>query len=265
MPAPSCPWTPFEAAYRHGLSIERLRKYRKDRDKQSWIPAIGRYLYNIQVARSLYPVLNWAEITLRNHLHGVIGRAFPIANGRSFNRVAWWLDARPAILLSDEQDKVAQAMDAFDRRNWKHKGTGLSSVQPKVLTEGRLVAELRFGFWTRLLDGVYANWRGPSAPQFWPRLLDQSFPNCPGIEKTRKNIHIRFTEIKEIRNRAFHHERVSHLATLELYDRILEAVSWIDVTLADGLRDRERALFQALLDAGAQPFIDWADGKAASY
>ena len=262
---PSCSWTPFEASYRRAVSVERLRRYRKDRDKQSWAPAIGRYLYNIELSGALYPVLNWAEVALRNHLHEIIGGAFPLGNGRSFDRVSSWLDARPAILLPKEQEKVAEAITGFDRRNTPRRGAAKTIPEPKILTEGRLVAELRFGFWTHLLDGVYSDWRKPNNPLFWPRLLDRAFPHCPTLEKTRKHIHVRFTEIKEIRNRTFHHERISHLATLEFYDRVLEAVAWIHPALADDLRDKERPRFREVLDAGPQPFVTWAVAKAALY
>jgi hypothetical protein len=172
--APSSPWTPFEASYRAGLSVDRLRKFRKDRDKQAWGPAVGRYLFNIELAGALYPALHWAEVALRNHLHTIIGDAYHPGDGRSYHRVPSWLDAMPPILLPAEQEKVAQAIGDLDRRHAPGRnGPG------KPLTEGRLVAELRFGFWARLLDGVYADWRKAGSPQFWPRLMERAFPHCP--------------------------------------------------------------------------------------
>lgn len=263
-PAQSSPWTPFEASYRAALSIDRLRRFRKERDKHAWAPAIGRYQFNIELTSALYPALNWAEVALRNHLDTIISQAHPMGSGRSFNRVASWLDAVPAILLPLEQAKVANAVDDLERRNRQRKGPAGAKAPVKVLTEGRLVAELRFGFWTRLLDGVYADWRNPASPRFWPRLLDRGFPHCPVLIRTRKDLHTRFTEIKELRNRAFHHERISHQVTLEFFDDVLEAIHWIDPVLADSVRERERPRFKAVLDAGPQPFVEWAMSKVVS-
>jgi hypothetical protein len=260
-PAPGSPWTPFEASHRVALSIDRLRRFRKERDKQAWAPAIGRYHYNVEMTSALYPALNWAEVVLRNHLNTIIGQAYPVGSGRSFNRVASWLDAAPAILLPLEQEKVTKAIGDLERRNRQRREPSGAKAPIKVLTDGRLVAELRFGFWTRLLDGVYADWRNPANPRFWPGLLDRAFPHCPGSIRTRKDIHSRFTQIKELRNRAFHHERISHQVTIESYDEVLEAIHWIDPMLAAGLRERERPGFKAVLDSGPQPFIEWAMSK----
>jgi hypothetical protein len=260
--ATQSPWTPFESAYRVNLSLERLRRYRKDRDKGAWAPMIGRYLYNVELASVLLPTLGWAEVVLRNRLHRVIGRTYPIDGERSFQRVRSWLDADPPILLPREQERVRQAKSDFDRRNPAPRRA--SDSPAKVLTEGRLIAELRFGFWTRLLDGVYADWRVPGNPLFWPRLLEEAFPNCTPSNRTRKHVQTRFTEIKEVRNRAFHHERISHLVDVAMYDRMLEAIEWIDPVIAEGLRERERTRFLTVVTAGAQPYIEWAQQRAAT-
>jgi hypothetical protein len=260
-PAPCSPWTAFEASYRGGLSVDRLRRFRKDRDKQAWGPAIGRYLFNMELSSALYPVLNWAEVALRNHLNRIIGEAYPLGGGRSYKRVVSWLDAVPPILLPFEQARVAQAIGDLERRNSALAKT--TGAPGKTLTEGRLVAELTFGFWARLLDGVYADWRTTNGPRFWPRLLDRGFPHCPRPKRTRKEIHHRFTQIKDLRNRTFHHERISHLATIERYDEVIEAVHWIDPALADGVREKDRPRFDTLLAGGPQPFVEWAMDRVA--
>jgi len=259
------PWSPLEASFRHGLSLERLTRYRRERDRIAWAPAIGRYLYNIELARALHPAINWAEILLRNHLHRIIGDEYPPGNGRGYNRVESWLDANPPILLPPEQARVAQVIRDFDRRNAPARRESGQRAPVKVLTEGTLIAELSLGFWTRLMDGVYADWRDPRSPRFWPRLLYRAFPYCPAAQRTRKEIHGRYARIKELRNRAFHHECISHQLTLARYDEVLEAVHWIDARLADGLRQRERARFAAIHQGGPQPFVEWAVEQAARH
>jgi hypothetical protein len=255
---PASPWSVFEAAYRDVLSLDRLQRYRKDRDRAAWTPMIGRYMYNVEVARALMPVLHWAEVALRNRLHRVIGAAYPIGGARSFIQVPCWLDADPPVLLPNERARVEQAK----RKLKAHGGSpGQPGKKARPLTEGRLVAELSLGFWTHLLDGAYENWRTPH--RLWPALLEPVFPHCPAAQRTRKNVHGRYVAIKDIRNRAFHHERISHQVTVALYDRFVETVEWIDPLVAGALAERDRPAFVALLQAGPAPFVEWARRRAA--
>lgn len=248
---PASPWSAFEAAYRGVVSLDRLQRYRKDRDKGAWAPLIGRYMYNVELARALVPVLHWAQIALRNRLDRVIGAAYPIGGSRSFVDVPSWLDADPPVLLPNERVRVEQA-----KRNLLRRPQPLATLRP-----GKLVAELGLGFWTHLLDGAYENWRIPN--RLWPALLGPVFPFCPPAELGRKNVHGRYLEIKDIRNRTFHHERISHQVNVATYDRFMETVSWIDPLVAGSLVERERAAFVALLRDGPAPFVEWARRRAA--
>ncbi|HEX8393250.1 MAG TPA: hypothetical protein VF665_12970 [Longimicrobium sp.] len=124
------------------------------------------------------------------------------------------------------------------------------------MTEDALVAELSFGFWTRLLDSQYENWRLPPRQRLWPELLSQVFPNSAGEERSRAAFYARFSEIRMIRNRVFHHERILHLADPALYDRIVEAIGWMHADVAAMLASQDRPRFLSLYKAGPQPWID---------
>jgi hypothetical protein len=99
--------------------------------------------------------------------------------------------------------------------------------------------------------------------RLWPALLEPVFPHSPPAERTRRGIHARFLEIKTIRNRTFHHERITHQVSMGLYDRFVETVSWIDPLVAGALVERERASFVMLLRHGAAPFVEWVARRAA--
>lgn len=254
---PASPWSALEAAYRGVVSLDRLLRYREARDKAAWAPLIGRYMYNVELARALVPVLHWAEIALRNRLDRVIGAAYPIGSARSFVLVPSWLDANPPVLLPNERARVEHAKRSLLNRV----PPSARGAPPRPLDGGKLVAELSLGFWTHLLDGAYENWRIPN--RLWPALLAPVFPYCPPAELARRNVHGRYQEIKNIRNRAFHHERISHQVSVALYDRFVETVSWIDPLVAGALVERERAAFVALLKAGPAPFVEWVGRRAA--
>ena len=254
---PASPWSALDAAYRGVVSLDRLLRYREARDKAAWAPLIGRYMYNVELARALVPVLHWAEIALRNRLDRVIGAAYPIGGARSFVLVPSWLDANPPVLLPNERARVEHAKRSLRNRV----PPSARGAPPRPPDGGKLVAELSLGFWTHLLDGAYENWRIPN--RLWPALLAPVFPHCPPAELTRRNVHGRYQEIKNLRNRAFHHERISHQVSVALYDRFVETVSWIDPLVAGALAERERAAFVALLKAGPAPFVEWVGWRAA--
>lgn len=207
----------------------------------------------MELVRTLYPVLHWTEIVLRNRLNRVIGDAFPIGGARGYRRVRSWLDADPPVLLAGERVRVDLALRTLTRGQ---------ATAHRPLTEGRLVSELSFGFWTHLLDGGYENWR--ISQRFWPMLLEPAFPHCPPAERNRKHAHSRYQENKDVRNRAFHHRRIDHLVTVALYDRFVQAVGWIDPVVADALMDRERKAIVALLREGPVPFVEWVHTRAAA-
>ena len=69
-------------------------------------------------------------------------------------------------------------------------------------------AELNFGFWTYLFDKEYG-YRDPGEPRLWPRLIDKVLTELPrSIPRERDAIQARLTPIRELRNPAFHHERI---------------------------------------------------------
>lgn len=160
------------------------------------------------------------------------------------------------MLLPNERARVEQA-----KRKLRGGSPSRPAASARPLTDGRLVAELSFGFWTHLLDGAYDNWR--AGTRLWPALLEPVFPHCPAAERTRRDLHGRFVEIKDVRNRAFHHERITHQVTVAMYDRFVQTVGWIDPLVAGAVVERERPAFVALLHAGPAPFVEWVRRRAA--
>lgn len=247
-------WSPYESAFRRAASVERLRRYRQRNDKGAWAPAIARYQFNIALGRSLYPLFHASEVTLRNHLFDAVQEAYPNAissgkNADGHDCLGCWLDdaAMTPSLLPREMGKVR---DARIELHWDAKHRGVSSS----LTAGHLVAALRLGFWTRLLDPEYADWRVPQHLLWSNRLHDLTFPYCPDPPGRRRGVaHTRFTTLKQYRNRVFHHEHIRGF-TIDRYDHILEAVSWISAETATTLRELDRPRVKLVLDRGYEPF-----------
>ena len=190
-----------ETEIKNSISIERLESYRLT-PTDTIEDLIQLYLHNIKLAESLYPALALLEITLRNRLSNAIDK--DIMSG--------WLTKEANlqnILLKSEYDLFITAFQKLTRPVYKD---GLAIRRP--LTNGKLIAELNFGFWVNLCDSKYN-------PTIWmkkPAIFDEVFPYFDDFmakknptSKRHKRINKVFSKLKPIlklRNRVFHHEPV---------------------------------------------------------
>ena len=155
------------------------------------------------LSEALYPTLQTLEVALRNSIHHVACESYS-------NRL--WFDGPDSPLLRFEREAVDAAKQVLNRHQ-------------KELEDGRIVAELNFGFWTSLINRRYEQ-------VLWPRMLKPVFPYMPRRIRTRRNLSNRFNDIRKLRNRVFHHERIVHLQDLpRVHFEIIEAIGWINPVL----------------------------------
>ena len=221
-------------AIRKALSSERLDAYgtgRADDEK------IANYLWNLALCEALYPALHGLEVAVRN---AVFSSGAAVFRGIAARDVPCWLDADPPIIHPDDQPMVAAAKNRLRER-------GLP------LEPGRLVAELRFGFWTSLFDVRYEQ-----SKILWPRLLGAHLldPASPRSMRSRKQLSPLLNRIRHLRNRVFHHEPVWHWSNLAHQHALtLELIGWFSPALRETIEPGDR--FRAVHAAGARPFLDF--------
>jgi len=196
------------------LTSERIEAYRRgDGDTD----VLAKYIWNACMCEALYPALQNLEIGLRNSLH--------LSISYSFSRDDWYEDL--TILDDWGLAKIAQAKSELAR--WG-----------KPETPGRIVAELEFGFWTSLLATRYND-------ILWSRrgLLKHAFLYMPKGLRHRHRLAGRFSDIRKLRNRVFHHEPIWYHTDLSAkHDNILEAMDWLNPVLREltGFTDRFKAV-----------------------
>jgi hypothetical protein len=203
----------FFSKLRDGTSASRLDVYRQDGDAD--FDVIAKYLWNVGLCEALYPAIQTLEVALRNTIHqAAVGR---------FHRDDWF-DPPDSPLHAEERAAVTAAKAELGK-------------QGKPLEGNRIVAELTFGFWVSLLNSRYER-------ILWPRMLTPAFPSMPRHIRTRPTLSKRLNEIRRLRNRMFHHERISHWPNLpQCHADILEAVGWINaewervLTVADHFQE----------------------------
>ena len=197
------PATSLFQQLRRVCSLERLDAYRITGENE--IDALTSYLWNTALCEALYPSLQNLEIGVRNRLNDALVKSYDDPE---------WYDDHGIIIDAECQRKVAEAKQTLLDEN-------------KAVTPARVVAELSFGFWTRLFR-----------PQFheviWERrdFLKDAFPFMPRQSRKRNVLAGRFGNIRKLRNRVFHHEPILRRVNLggEHAD-ILQALGWLDPCL----------------------------------
>jgi len=215
------------AAIERALSQQRLDAYATSADRDE-VDRVARYMWNVALASALQPSLHAFEVTLRNAIYNA---SLKLVNtsGLRMPDVPCWLDAEPTLLYSREKDDVDRAKSQL----------GPARAQR---TPGHLIAKLSLGFWVQLTARVYSELRA-DGPRLWPRGLSDVFPlrwppgskrNAPGHDD-REFIYARLHEVRELRNRAAHHEPLWDRNIAERHRRMLELLRWMNRKVADGL------------------------------
>lgn len=206
------------------LHTERIDAYRQD--EANHIVTLSRYLLNMALSESLYPALQFAEIALRNAIH----RELSARCGMDA-----WYDSPLARLTPWQQNKVAEAKEALRKRR-------------KPLASGRIVAELTFGFWTGFFNNSHAR------TGIGSYLAKKVFPQAPAPEQYQSKLDKRWQDIRDLRNRIFHHERILHWKDPDTrHQAILEIIGWMSPELHDLAGSLDR--FSDIRHAGLKPWL----------
>jgi len=216
----------FFASLNVALAEERLSAYGEDGVGEPVL--IARYLWNMALCEALYSPLQIAEIALRNTVHRNLDPRVC--------KDSWYTAPENTKLTSWQQFKVKSAIEEIQKKQ-------------KSVTEGRIVAELNFGFWTAFFDNRHAS-TGLGA-----HLTKTGFPYLQAELRSLKTLNRRWREIRKLRNRVFHHERILHWADLEQkHNRLIEAIGWINPELREMAEVLDR--FSNIRCQGLDPWLE---------
>lgn len=181
------------------LSIERLAAYVDYARGNKWV-AIRLYERNTEISEALYGVIQAVEVSLRNAIHNILSEH--LGGGEWYENFT---------LEETERNAVEEAKKSVLNR-------------PAILTPGRIVAELTFAFWVRLFSAPYDK-------TLWIPYLRKIFPLK--LQNGRRLIHGRLVELKTLRNRIAHHERLicGRQNVTQDYANIIETIGWISPTI----------------------------------
>ena len=108
------------------------------------------------------------------------------------------------------------------------------NAEPKRLPPDKIIAELPFGFWSSLFNVQFQTilWKD----------LRLIFPRCPKPQRQRHTVSSALNQIRELRNRVFHHEQLLWLSPslIDLHSKGVEVISWLDPKLPPWLAGYDR-------------------------
>ena len=181
------------------ISSERLAAYISYARGDKWIAA-RLYERNTELSEALYGVLQGLEVILRNAIHDLMTRKTGSAN---------WYDS-----FSFQDTELAEINQAKAK----------VIERAAILTPGRIVAELKFGFWVRLFSHAYDK-------TLWVPHLRTIFP--VRFDGKRSFLQGRLVDLKTLRNRIAHHERIT-CGKRDLqkdYNELLQTIGWINPSM----------------------------------
>lgn len=192
------------------ISQERLTNYLiacgHDRQK-----AILLYGWNIQISESFYPLLSAVEVCLRNTISTQLIQLY----GNH-----WWDNNVFTNQIQSGGTRIVKTARDKIRRNSR-------------VTSGKMVAELNFGFWVKMLLPRHKN-------VFWID-FNRSFTDLP-VTITYENLFSRCNTVCDFRNRIFHHEPIFSSNITVHYQEIMELIKWLSPAKAIWIKDYCRAM-----------------------
>lgn len=172
----------FFAKLEQSLSPKRFAGYQASGSR---LDAFAKYVWNLHICESLCPGFQLLEVAFRNKIHSQIGSVIGDKT---------WLLNQHAIIYPAEQEVIAKAKQTLH-------------LNRSPLTEDYLISEMKFGFWTSLLNTRYE--------RLWPKIIAGVFPNMPKAMRTRADASICMNEVRKLRNAALHHHSIWHWRDLK--------------------------------------------------
>jgi hypothetical protein len=167
---------------KRSLSTGRFIGYQ---ERGNELDAFAKYLWNMLLCESLCPCFQILEVAFRNTVHCEISAAI--------NDPSWILNGH-GIIYPEEQETIKKAKESL-------------KLAGSPMTEDYLIAEMKFGFWTSLLNSRY--------DRLWPRIIARVFPHMPKTMRTRGDASTLMNGVRQLRNAALHHHSIWHWRDLK--------------------------------------------------
>lgn len=204
------------------ISAMRLSTYKNHGGSSDNKVAIANYVLNAKIAENFYFLLQNLEVALRNAIYNGFKKHYGTND----------------FFYSYETN--TKKPHAYKSRKEKHSiecwkmicGAKYNLRHVQSINDGKIIAELNFGFWTKLLlstDQKYSN--------MWRKIFKDVFPNYPiahSIDSDKIVVGTVIDTIRDFRNRIFHYEPIFNQSNLTtVHNDIMSVLGWISTDLQE--------------------------------
>lgn len=196
------------------ISSARLSTYRNHTASND-TQLIANYIFNAKISENFYFLLQNLEVALRNAIYDAFKKHYP-------RRDFFFTHA-----TNPRRDRYQRRQENHDRECWKMICGAKYNLRNTILNDGKIIAELNFGFWTKLLlstDRKYTN--------MWRTIFSDVFPSYQvqnSIDRDKNVVGRKIDNIRTFRNRIFHYEPVFNQSNLvQIHEDIIEVLGWIN-------------------------------------
>ena len=203
----------FFKSLERSISSSRISTYKSNGHTE--IETIADYVLNAKISQNFYFLLQNLEVSLRNAIYDSFKKNYPnsdffyLFENNSFNR------------YKSKKEK-------HSRECWKMLcGVKYKLKHMQTLSDGKIIAELNFGFWTELLTS-----RDNKYTDMWRKIFLDVFPNYKiksSIDKDKISIALKIDDIRNFRNRIFHYEPIYNQSDLiKKHIDIFDILTWLN-------------------------------------
>ena len=197
------------------ISQSRLSTYNNYSNGTNSKEVIINYVLNAKISENFYFLLQNLEVSLRNAIYDSFKKNYP--NSDFFY-----------LFENNSLNRYKSKKEKHSRECWKMLcGVKYKLKHMQTLSDGKIIAELNFGFWTELLisrDNKYTD--------MWRRIFLDVFPNYKiksSIDKDKISIALKIDDIRNFRNRIFHYEPIYNQSDLiKKHIDIFDILTWLN-------------------------------------
>jgi hypothetical protein len=203
----------FYESLEHSISKSRLSTYEQENHNE--LDTLTDYVLNAKISQNFYFLLQNLEVTLRNAIYSSYKKHYS-------NQDFFYLNEMNSF------NRYKSKKEIHSRECWKM----LCGVKHKLrhsthLSDGKMIAELNFGFWTELLSSTNSKYI-----DMWRTIFSDVFPNYTiqsSIDHDKNLIAMKINTIRNFRNRIFHYEPIYHQNNLEeIHTEVFKILGWLN-------------------------------------
>lgn len=200
------------------ISDSRLSTYRQQFHTNNPRIITSSYIWNTKLSENFYFLLQNLEVGLRNSIYNAFTLHFPSTDFFHIHE-------------TDISKSYVERREYHSYACWRMIGKLKNNFtkQGLVPSDGKIIAELNFGFWTKLLNERHYR------SKMWQTILPTAFPNYPfshSLNNDRKTIALKIDTVRNFRNRIFHYEPIFNHAHLHrIHHDIIEVLGWLSPEL----------------------------------